>query len=378
MTAMRLILVSGLVIISMTAVVSAQSSTITIPEFKKSTQTFESIYSTGLFLAVISNYGQSLILLNDGTGNFIESQQVRTHHGIVGGDIDLDGDIDLITTPTDGENCHIYSNTGSGIFEKGDRDIGENEPGFPMFVRLVDLDYDGDLDAIIETGVGQYFDWINDGSGQFEKGESSIPKDAAFCDLNGDGAVDILIRESIMELTSQGGNIARTARSGEIGFRVYLNDMKGNFESYAFLPESELVRGQYIWTWFADIENDGDMDVIYTDLGAHPVGILNNDGTGRLTKGQELASVGSGKIGVGDLNNDGHIDLVITNVNNPAQVWMNDGKGTFFDSGIRLDEQFESHGCDIKDLDNDGDLDIFITFYRNGSAGIWFNQLTDN
>ncbi len=210
---------------------------------------------------------------------------------------------------------------------------GGEGPHF-FYLRLTDLDADGDPD-VVNSRYGMSFAWVNNGSGRFERSRLPIPPDASFCDLNGDGYKDVVSRESelVIQCDSMGncGEGGLLPRGGETGIRVYLNDRTGRFESHAFLPLSQLARASNTLTWFIDIDNDGDMDVIYTDGPGrlYPVGVLRNDGTGHLTRsGVGIATVENGRIGAGDLNNDGYVDLVITHLNQPAQVWMNGGSGT--------------------------------------------------
>ena len=63
-----------------------------------------------------------------------------------------------------------------------------------------------------------------------------------------------------------------------------------------------------------------------------------------------------------------------TDMQNPPEIWMNDGQGHLVDSGIRLTDPSLS-SCEIGDLDDDGDMDIFIANYASGGNVVWFNQL---
>jgi hypothetical protein len=174
-----------------------------------------------------------------------------------------------------------------------------------------------------------------------------------FCDLNGDGAVD-----------------------GIDASRVYLNDGRGRFaQSTAVLP------GNFDRHGFADVDGDGDSDVLVLNTG-QPSCVWLNDGTGKLRdSGQALPSFvqGWGFVGAGDLTGDGFVDIVITNKDNPAQVWVNDGKGRFADSGVRLGDGAGNTwtNCVLRDFDNDGDIDVFITNRESGQHGLWFNQLAE-
>jgi len=365
-----------------------------LPEFVRTAQTFESVAAYELFLedldadgdtdAVISSFGNSLILMNDGSGVFSETWRRRTVHGMVLGDIDLDGDRDLVVSPYwhEGGLCDIYLNDGRGEFEQVESKLCQGDGPSFMLVRLVDLDGDGDLDAVDYRADGMPVAWLNDGRGRFERSGVPIPRCADFADLDGDGFTDVLSREGALELRCDSlpgcGDLAWVPREGDTGVRIYLNDREGHFESHQFLPLSRLATSGHNLSWLIDIDNDGDRDVIYTEYAGHPnpVGVLLNDGTGRLTEGGEgLATVNNGQIGAGDLNNDGYVDLVIASHENPAQVWMNDGTGAFHDSGLRLGERFASQSLGVADLDQDGDLDIFITDYRRPGTSVWMNQL---
>ena len=110
----------------------------------------------------------------------------------------------------------------------------------------------------------------------------------------------------------------------------------------------------------------------------HPV--LRGQGIASSTP-TELTFVAAGSYGnaptfqvaLGDLDSDGDLDAVFSNMHAESEVWLNGGSGRFTTSNQRLGS--EAHGVGIGDLDGDGDLDIFIARYGQGGPNTgWLNQ----
>jgi putative intracellular protease/amidase len=79
---------------------------------------------------------------------------------------------------------------------------------------------------------------------------------------------------------------------------------------------------------------------------------------------QAFTSSETFQAGLGDLDGDGDLDAVFANpMRNPAQVWLNDGRGAFVDTEQQLTEF--GHGVALADFDTDGDLDAFITCHQS-------------
>ncbi len=119
-----------------------------------------------------------------------------------------------------------------------------------------------------------------------------------------------------------------------------------------------------------DIDNDGDLDLLLSGANINFVDIYINNGntfTRNLTweNGTTGASVGSGHIMLGDIDNDGDLDLVVPTADD-KNVLLNNGS-TFLNNvswGSNIQEAtfVRAH---LIDYDNDGDLDLLVSAFSN-------------
>ena len=125
----------------------------------------------------------------------------------------------------------------------------------------------------------------------------------------------------------------------------------------------------------ADLDGDGDLDAFEAASG--PNRIWLNDGTGTFSdSGQSLGAAMSSDVALGDLDGDGDLDAFVANNSFPGQankVWLNDGSASFTDSGQSLGA-FISAQVSLGDVDGDGDLDAFIANSSNQANRVWFNN----
>ncbi len=130
---------------------------------------------------------------------------------------------------------------------------------------------------------------------------------------------------------------------------------------------------------FFDYDNDGDQDIYLVNGSSRKTEsgdgrphdyLLRNNGDGTFSDVTEKAHLGdtswSSGCAVGDYNNDGHLDLYVTNFG-PNKLYRNNGDGTFLEvggpsglAGPQLTPPKWSMGAAFGDYDNDGHLDLYV------------------
>ncbi len=220
-------------------------------------------------------------------------------------------------------------------------------------VTPADLDKDGDVDFI--TANTWVFVFLNQGNGQFDLAIPYVAgvdaSTAAVADVNGDGTLDV---------------VAAAWESDKIS--VLLGAGDGTFStpiiSRAQSIQPPLSRIADIET--GDLNGDGKVDLALVDAAYGYVSILLGNGDGSLSQGDayQLADSPSPRtVSMGDLDNDGDLDIVTGN-HSPGSVTvlLGRGDGTF---GGQASYQFvHLMSAAIADVNEDGVLDVVATGNR--------------
>ena len=291
------------------------------------------------------------------------------------GDVDGDGDLDIYVAVHSGPN-RLWINDGSGGFTA--KDIA-GDVGHGYGAAMGDVDNDGDLDIYTANVNGrggvslQNKLWINDGSANFTA--SDIPGDdassphATMADIDSDGDLDIYTTSfkagSNRLWINQGG-----AQSGAIA-TFLASDIPG---------DTQKGYGSFA----GDIDGDGDLDIYSPSLRSGPNKLWINDGLGNggtsFTASDIVGDAGSYSYWsqMGDVDNDGDLDIYVANSDGQNNLWTNDGLGnggTSFTANDIPGDVGHDIGASMVDLDGDGDLDIHVPVY-GGQNRIWFNNGT--
>lgn len=162
---------------------------------------------------------------------------------------------------------------------------------------------------------------------------------------------------------------------------------------FAEVPETPFAKAISGAMAFADVDGDGDQDVLITgdnSLGANTLvaELYTNDGTGEYTKvaGTPFDAVKESTVAFADVNGDGDLDVLITGQNSSsvqtAKLYQNNGSGVFSEVSGTPFEGVLWGSTSFSDIDGDGDQDVIITgrnsvfqiitkLYTNNGSGVF-------
>jgi len=341
--------------------------------------------------------------------------------GVAAGDIDNDGYPDLYLTKFNAPN-QLFHNNRNGTFTEVSKKSGTDSASWSVSASFVDIDRDGWLDLY----VGHYLRYTLEGNtrcmspsgapdyctpdsyqplpdrlyrnrhdGTFEDISARSQIARAFgpalgvstADFNGDGWMDIYV-----------------ANDGKEN-QLWINRHDGTFENRALLAGVALpLTGKAeasMGVDAGDLDDDGDDDLVVTELTGEGTNVFVNDGTGAFEDQSTRSGIGpasTGLTGFGtawfDYDNDGRLDLLAVNgavqviealrqADDPFPVrqrrilFHNAGGGRFEDVTARAGAAFTQlevgRGAAFGDIDNDGDVDVVVA-NNNGPVRLLVNE----
>ncbi|MGI8958486.1 MAG: CRTAC1 family protein [Bryobacteraceae bacterium] len=332
----------------------------------------------------ITAYGQNVLYRNNGDGTFTDvtkeagllDSRTRWGAGCSFVDYNLDGHLDLFvsnyldfnlaTAPRPGSslNCSwvgvpvncgprglpyshhsLYRNNGNGVFSDVSREAGITKvpPGYGMTVVAADFDNDGWPDIYVACDTSPSLLFRNKHDGTFE--EVGL---ANGCALSDDGVEQGGMGVGTGDVNLDGNlDIFKTDFMDDTNV-LYVNGGKGYFD------DGTIAAGLGVETRFVnwgagivDLDNDGNPDLFYVTGNVYPEVerkrpqyqlktprvIFRNLGAGKF---EELVDQGGSGISeahcsrgcaFGDFDNDGDVDILIVNLNEPPSLLRNDVRG---------------------------------------------------
>lgn len=325
---------------------------------------FEDLFVTG--------YGGNHLYHNNGNGTFTD---VTEKAGVTGSGwsvsaawVDLDGDgfLDLVVLRylqwgfTDlwcGERkqgyrsyCHpdefqpisplVYHNDGNGHFTEITKKAGFAKPGNALGIAIADFNGDGRVDVFIANDSVPEFLYENKGDGVFEEvglfagvgvdadGHTYAGMGVDFADYNNDGLPDLVVSDLAYQkyaLYRNNGDatFSYTTDSAGVGAMTFLHSGWGmRFLDYDNDGWKDLLVGQ------AHVMDTIEMTFPQLHYREHPL-LVRNTGQGFVDISNESGAVFqeswvSRGMAIGDIDNDGRLDAVVTENGGPAHILHNE------------------------------------------------------
>lgn len=331
----------------------------------------------------------NMLYINDTNGNFTAVaddpivKDSKPSDGATFADIDNDGDLDAFVVNWYNQHNMAYINDGTGTFTQVPEGSWVTSGGFSETAAFGDYDQDGLVDLYVtnSAGTSKNFMYRNMGNRVMQAvttgamvTDANASRNVSWTDIDSDGDLDVFVTNENAEKD-----------------QLYRNDGDGVFEKLTDLVITTDQLNTMSSSW-GDIDNDGDLDLFLATEGSKNQ-LFRNDGHFQFT--QILTTDISDRVtrsfssAFADIDNDGDLDLFVTNAFLSGTrlknlLYLNDGAGhmTEVTEGPVVTDSGWSYGCAFGDYDNDGFQDLAVATTRFGNADepdyLYHNNGNDN
>ena len=317
-------------------------------------------------LAVVDQGEALYIYLGNGDGTFTEASGSpitvgADAVGVVAGDFNNDGKVDLVVTNWGANTISILLGNGNGTFQTP---VTQSVLNGPQEIKDADFNNDGKLDLVIAGFSPSEVEVLfGDGTGAFPTSATfstgSKPYSIAVADFNNDGNLDIA-----------------TGNSGASSVTILLGNGTGGFSQPTGSPfavgsaPASIVAG--------DLRNNGKIDLVAADSGASTIDVLLGNGDGTFGSPSSITGTGGQQyLATGDFNGDGKLDFaVVTTTTGAIKVYAGKGDGTFNAPSSYSAASTSVSNLASADFNGDGLPDLVVAMQGNNKSEILLNSVS--
>jgi len=286
---------------------------------------------------------------------------------IIAADMDGDGDLDILSANQFDNGVSWFENI-DGNGNFGAKRVVTDQAIECQWVDVSDIDGDGDLDVLSASWVDNKIAWYENVDGFGNFGTQQVITNTA----------NTAESVSAADLDGDGDMDVISASSGNAPFRWYENiNGNGDFNNGTVLTMS--TNGSGVIALPVDLDDDGDMDIVASSTGAEKVHWYENlDGAGNFSENILITDTPTTpwNISIDDIDGDNDLDIAIITLNSATIYWVEntDGQGNFSLVQTITTSLFVGYSIELIDIDNDEDLDLFTVY---GGSTLSWHENTD-
>jgi hypothetical protein len=397
----------------------------------------ESEYTSDPYRSFTGNYNnaspKAIILHNHSYQDTINSSEIvfldstRLGLGLTSGDIDMDGDVDILLGTLVSGKIGVFTNEGDLNLALSDSITPQN--GRVLKIQMEDINQDGFPDIFYAgnvSGGSSHLSQILNAGGNFEANHTRIDSastgfysfyEIAYYDVNSDNFPDIVINKNginyfenlgnglfsdiltpLQPSVNGDGSIVLHSGSGieqndliswgyspyneSVGFYLYNDVIEGSSLSYELLNPTDFLTFKFILS--NDYDSDGKQDFLVGTKRNPTFQIVTADEDFQFIQNRILNFdlLPANSVVSDDFNADGNLDIAYNHegITSELIVTLNDGNGYFTDTSHYNTSSSSSNSLVNVDFNQDGFVDILVSTQsvsNRPSLGILFNTAGD-
>ncbi len=305
---------------------------------------------------------------NDGNQDFtthIVSTDADGARSVFAADVDNDGDLDILSASENDDKVVWFENDGATDPSFTERVVSTNANGAKS-VFAADVDGDGDIDIMSASRDDDTIAWYeNNGAPNpsFTKHVITTNADGAYSvfagDVDGDGDIDLMSASTLDDKIAW-----------------YENEGNQNFTEHVVSTNA----GDTEYVHAADVDGDGDLDILSASFSSDKIAWYENDGNADPTFTERIVSTsvdGARSLYPGDIDGDGDIDIATASFNRSKISWFeNDGNQAFTERVVSTSAN-GANSVFAADVDSDGNLDL-ISASTNDNKIAWYEEASSS